>query len=196
MSIMANTLAAKKQFDTRKWWVWALQGYTHVFYMIPSFKIDHSQITELDSMNISTSLGVSSSYVIYCQLRRLIPNRALKVHLSTMFDINEKKKKEEDMSRESRSDKPDLRAAERWLYRRRLQFPRTPPTENNSVNSLIISLTSVIQFILLNRGARECLDWKEPDICTPLLSHIIQRTNLFRSLTTIVLLIAQAPAIF
>lgn len=37
---------------------------------------------------------------------------------------------------------------------------------------------------------------KGADVCTPLLSHIIQRTNLFRSLTTLVLLIAQAPAIF
>lgn len=43
----------------------------------------------------------------------------------------------------------------------RLQLPWTL-TENNSINSLIIILTSVIQFILLNHGAWECLDWKEP----------------------------------
>ena len=42
---------------------------THVFFMIPSFKIDHGEITELDSMNISTLQGVSTSYVIYCQLQ-------------------------------------------------------------------------------------------------------------------------------
>lgn len=51
MSIMANTLAAKKQFGTGKWRVWALQGCTRVFYTISSFRIDHSQITELFIVN-------------------------------------------------------------------------------------------------------------------------------------------------
>lgn len=113
MSITANTFAAKKQFDTRKWWVSALQRYTHVFYMIPSFRIDHSEITALDSMNITTSQGVSNSYVIYCQLQCLIPNRVLKVHLSTMFDITDRKKKKKVHVGESRSDKPDLCAVEK-----------------------------------------------------------------------------------
>ncbi len=158
---MANTFAAKKQFDTRKWWVWALQRYTHVFYMIPSFKIDHSEITALDSMNITTSQGVSNSYVIYCQLQCLIPNRVLKVHLSTMFDITDRKKKKKSTWR----GKP-FRQAWSVCGRKvnvlgRLQFSWTL-TENNSVNSLIISLTSVIPFILLNHRAWECLDWKEP----------------------------------
>lgn len=44
MSIMANTSAAKKQFCSRKWWVWALLGCTHVCRTIPSFRIDHSGI--------------------------------------------------------------------------------------------------------------------------------------------------------
>lgn len=47
MSIIANTSAAKKQFGTRKCWVWALQGCARLFCTIPSFRIDHSRITEL-----------------------------------------------------------------------------------------------------------------------------------------------------
>lgn len=61
MSIMANTVAAKKQFDTKKWWVGAHQRNTHVFYMIPSFKTHHSEITVLSGMNISTPQGVPNS---------------------------------------------------------------------------------------------------------------------------------------
>lgn len=56
----------------------------HVFYMIPSFKIDHSEITVLDSMNICTSQGVSNSYVIYHQLQCLKPNGVLKVHFQNV----------------------------------------------------------------------------------------------------------------
>lgn len=41
------TSGAKKQFGTRKCWVWALRGCTCVLSTIPSFRIDHSPITEL-----------------------------------------------------------------------------------------------------------------------------------------------------
>lgn len=67
MSIMANTLAAKKQFGTRKWWVWARRGCTRVFYTIPSFRIDHSQITQLFIVNTChlTSCLWYRPYIIY-----------------------------------------------------------------------------------------------------------------------------------
>lgn len=43
-----------------------------------------------------------------------------------------------------------------------LGFHELSPKTENSVNSLIISLTSAGPFILLNSGAWKCLDWKEP----------------------------------
>lgn len=159
--------------------------------MIPSFKIDHSEITVLDSMNICTLRGVSNSYVIYCQLLCLIPNWVLKVHLCRMFDITDWKKK-------TCRGKPlrQVWSVSGWKVNAlgRLQFSWTL-TENNGANSPYhyLNLCHSIYFV---KPQSIRVPWlKGTVICTPLLSHIIQRTNLFRSLTTIVLLIAQAPAI-
>jgi len=120
MSIMANILDAKKLFDTWKWWVGAFKRYSHVFYMIPSFKIDHSKITVHDSMNISTSRGVTNSWVIYWQLPCLISIWVLKVHLSTMVDIRRKKKL---YVRVRCSNKSDLCASQRWKSSEVCGFP-------------------------------------------------------------------------
>lgn len=169
MSIMANTLAAKKQFGTRKWWVWARRGCTRVFYTIPSFRIDHSQITELFIVNTChlTSCLWYRPYIIYqlvCTDWNIIIlppwGTAVIQHLD-------------------------------WLS------GQSPPAlaENNSINSFFnFFLTSADHFV---KPQSSRVPWlKGTAVCTPVLSHIIPRTNLFRSLTTIVLLIAQAPAIF
>lgn len=124
-------------------------------------KMDHSEITVLDSMNISTSqdvqflcnlLSVAMSQTEYYRCILPLPN-------SPAYTYTHK----HTLTASCRG-KPFRQAwcVCGWKVNAlcRLQFPWTL-TENNSANSLIISLTSDIPFILLNHRAAEGLDWKE-----------------------------------
>lgn len=68
--------------------------------------------------------------------------------------------------------------------------------ENNSNNFFFFQTFSTSAVHFVNPESWRAAPLKGSDACTPVLSHIIPRTNLFRSLTTVVPLIAQAPAIF
>lgn len=163
MSIIANTSAAKKQFGTRKCWVWALRGCARLFCTIPTFRIDHSRITEL---YISTH-KLPPKLIIY-QLAYNDWNIIILPALGTAIPLSMD------------------------------QFAGHSPSAlvENTNKSFFFHVFQPLLFILLTQRARAAAWLKGSDRCTPVLSHIIPRTNLFRSLTTIVPLIAQAPAIF
>lgn len=154
--------------------------------MIPSLKMD--QITDLDSMNISAVEGDSNVFLLW----RLILKLISQVPPSTMFDITAWEKRNSTRKRElfprawsawgGKVKQGGWGFHELW-QKTTVLIPYYHPNLCHSI------------YFVKPRSTR--VPWlKGADVCTPLLSHIIQRTNLFRSLTTLVLLIAQAPAIF
>lgn len=135
VSIMGNTLAAKKQFGIRKWWGWAHRGCTRVFFTIPSFRIDHSQITELFIVNTChlTSCLWYRPYIIY-QLPCADWNIIILPAWGTAVI--------QHLDHFSGQSPPALAG-------------------NNSLNSFF-NFFEPLPFILLNHRAREHRDWKEP----------------------------------